>query len=107
LKDARVAKVERLLYELGDIGSDMKEIVGQCGDDLPTSVDRQVERSRDILARLNELKENKLRSSHFSRSIWRDGGQINHVAERTNLWVDIAEKIHRYWPLLLGLMHHS
>jgi hypothetical protein len=106
LKDERVTKVDRLLQEIQDVASNVNDIVGIRTGDLLASVDQQVNRSREILARLGELRHDNQRSRNM-KQLKRRIGQVNDIAEKANLWVDIAEKIHKFWPLLAGIGHHS
>jgi hypothetical protein len=98
LSDDRVAKIEKLLAEVREITDDLPAITRTPEVDVIAIVNRQAERSRDVLERLQRLRAENGHRNRAVRSHERFTFNMQDIADRTNMWIDIAEKVHRYWP---------
>jgi len=99
LGDDRVARIEKLLAEVREITDGLPAITRTPEADVIGIVNRQAERSRDVLERLRRLRAENGHHGRAVRSHERSTFHMQDIVDRTNMWIDIAEKVHRYWPM--------
>jgi hypothetical protein len=104
LSDDRVAKIEKLLADVREITEGLPAITRSLEADVIAIVNRQAERSRDVLERLQRLRAENGHHDRAVRSHERSTFYMQDIADRTNMWIDIAEKVHRYWPMTAAFL---
>lgn len=98
LKEQRITKVDRFLREISDIDVDLRKLIDGCPDDLRAAMGRQLKKSGEIAARLNKIELRDRNPLAPLRAVGSHMKSLSAIAEKINLWSDIAEKVHKYWP---------
>jgi hypothetical protein len=98
LRDDRVAKIEKLLEDVREITLGLPAITRTPEADVIAIVNRRAERSRDVLERLQRLRAENGHRNPAAQSYERSTFSMQDIADRTNMWIEIGEKVQRYWP---------